>query len=59
MSKPQRVPTRQDGDENNPPISPEELAVIRERDKTYEQERKAARLASEVLERLLRRHPAP
>lgn len=59
MNKPQRVPTRPDGDENDPLISPEELAVIRERDKTYEQERKAARPASEVLERLLRRHPAP
>jgi hypothetical protein len=59
VSKPQRVPTRPDGDENDPPVSPEELAVIRERDKTYEQERKAARPANEVLERLLRRYSAP
>ena len=48
MRKPQRVPTRPDGDENDPPVSPEELAVIRKRDKTYEQERKAARPANEV-----------
>jgi hypothetical protein len=57
MSRPQSVPTRPDADENDPPVSPEELAVIRERDKTHEQDRKAARPANEVMERLLRRYP--
>jgi hypothetical protein len=57
--KPTPVPTRPDADENDPPVSPEELAVIRERDKTYERDRQAARPADEVVERLLRRHPAP
>jgi hypothetical protein len=56
-SKP--APTRPDADQNDPPVSQEELAVIRERDKTYDQDRRAARPADEVVERLLRRHPAP
>ena len=59
MSKPQPVPTHPAADDNDPPVTPEELAVIRERDKTYEQDRKAARPANEVMERLLRRYPHP
>lgn len=59
MPKPTPVPARPDADQNNPPVSQEELAVIRERDKTYDQDRRAARPADEVVERLLRRHPAP
>jgi hypothetical protein len=58
-SKPTPAPTRPDADQDDPPVSQEELAVIRERDKTYDQDRRAARPAEEVLERLLRRHPAP
>ena len=57
--KPTAIPRRPEADENDPPVTPEELAVIRERDKTYEQDRQAARPADEVVERLLRRHPAP
>jgi hypothetical protein len=52
-------PTRRDADQNDSPMSQEELDVIRERMKTFEQDRKAARPADEVMERLLRRHPAP
>ena len=59
MSKPQPLPTRPDADQNAPPVSQEELDIIRERMKTFEQDRKAARPADEVMERLLRRHPAP
>jgi hypothetical protein len=59
MSKPQPVPTRSDADQTAPPVSPEELDIIRARMKTFEQDRKAARPADEVMERLLRRHPAP
>jgi hypothetical protein len=58
-SKPAPPPTRPDADQNDPPVSQEELAVIRERDKTYDQDRRPARPAEEVVERLLRRHPAP
>ena len=57
--RPAPAPTNPDADENDAPVTPEELAVIRERDKTYERERQAARPAEEVVERLLRRHPAP
>ena len=59
MSKPQPLPARPDADQNDPPASQEELEIIRERMKTFEQDRKAARPADEVMERLLRRHPAP
>jgi len=37
----------------------EEIAVVNERDEIYPQQREAARPADEVMERLLRRHPAP
>jgi hypothetical protein len=59
MSKPQPAPQRPDADQNDPPVSQEELDIIRARMKTFEQDRKAARPADEVMERLLRRHPAP
>jgi hypothetical protein len=59
MSKPQPIPTHPAADEEIPPVSQEELDIIRERMKTFEQDRKAARPADEVMERLLRRHPAP
>jgi hypothetical protein len=58
MSKPAHIPTRDDT-EQDPPVSQEELDVIRERMKTFERDRKAARPADEVIEQLLRRHPAP
>lgn len=59
MSKPTAVPTRPDADQNEPPVTPEVEAMIRDRLATYEEDRKAARPAAEVRERLLRRHPAP
>jgi hypothetical protein len=59
MSKAQPVPTRPEADQNDPPVSQEELDIIPERMKTFEQDRKAARPADEVMERLLRRYPAP
>jgi hypothetical protein len=37
----------------------DEIAVVNERDEIYAEQRKAARPADEVMERLLRRHPAP
>jgi hypothetical protein len=58
MSKPQPVPQRSEADEN-PPASAEELDILRDREKVYPEQRKAARPADEVVERLLRRHPAP
>jgi hypothetical protein len=58
MSKPQPVPIRADPDKNTS-VSQEELDIIRERMKTFDQDRKSARPADEVMERLLRRHPAP
>ena len=60
MSKPQPVPTRPAADNaDQPEPSREELDIIRERMRTFEQDRKAARPANEVMERLLRRHPVP
>ena len=58
MSEPAHVTNRQET-EQNPPVSQEELDLIRQRMKTFEEDRKAARPADEVVERLLRRHPAP
>ena len=58
MNKRSRAPQRPDKDDN-PPASPEELEILSERDKTYPEDRKAARPADEVVERLLRRHPHP
>lgn len=40
-------------------VSREELDVIRKRMETFEEDRKAARPADEVMERLLRRYPTP
>jgi hypothetical protein len=54
-SKPQPVPQRPDAEE---PDFREEVAVVNERDKMYREQREAARPAGEVVERLLRRHPA-
>ena len=59
MSKPRPGPNHSDSEQNDPPVSQEEIDIIRERMKTFEQDRKAARPADEVMERLLRRHPAP
>ena len=59
MSKPvTEHPPRRGADDADPPVSAEEERIIRERLATFEQDRKAARPAGEVLERLLRRHPA-
>jgi hypothetical protein len=41
------------------PVTAEEERVIRERLATFDEDIKTARPAKEVLERLLRRHPAP
>jgi hypothetical protein len=57
MSKPQPVPQRPAADE--PDDFREEIEVVNERDKDYAAQRAAARPAEEVVERLLRRHPAP
>jgi len=56
-SKPQPVPQRPDSDEPND--FREEVEVVNERDKLYREQRETARPAGEVVERLLRRHPAP
>jgi hypothetical protein len=55
--KPAHAQTRPDT-EQQPPVSREELDVIRKRMETFEEDRKAARPADEVMERLLRRYPA-
>lgn len=57
MSKPQPVRTRPDAEEHDD--LREEIVVVNERDKVYREQRAAARPAGEVVERLLRRHPAP
>jgi hypothetical protein len=59
MSKPQPIPTRPDADEPAPPVSQEELDIIRERMETFEQDAKAARPWSEVKARILSRRPNP
>jgi hypothetical protein len=56
-SKPQPVPQPPDSDE--PDGFREEVEVVNERDKVYREQRETARPAGEVVERLLRRHPAP
>ena len=56
-AKPARPSTRPDANQQ-PPVSREELDVIRTRMETFEEDRKAARPADEVMERLLRRYPA-
>ena len=57
MSKLAPDPTRSDADDSRD--LREEIAVVNERDKNYREQREAARPADEVVERLLRRHPAP
>ncbi len=57
MSKPAHAQTRPDAEE--PDDLREEVAVVNERDKVYREQREAACPAGEVVERLLRRHPAP
>ena len=62
MSKPADVqPARHriDAADENPPVSADELAVVRQRDKTYDRDREAAKPAGEVVQRLLARYPAP
>lgn len=57
MSKPQPIPQRPEGDES--PDLREEIEIVNERDKDYPAQRAAARPADEVIERQLRRYPAP
>jgi hypothetical protein len=57
-SKTTHAPARPDADQQ-PPVSREELDVIRKRMETFEEDRKGASPADEVMERLLRRYPAP
>jgi hypothetical protein len=59
MSKPAQVPTRPVDDRNDPEPSRDEIDVVNERDRDYRAQREAARPAREVVERLLRRYPAP
>jgi hypothetical protein len=62
MSEPADVqPTRHriDDADENPPASPDEGAVVRRRDKSYDRDREAAKPAGEVVQRLLARYPAP
>jgi hypothetical protein len=61
MSKSAHVrPTRpRIDDPDDSPVSADELAVVRKRDKTYDRDREAAKPAGEVVERLLARYPAP
>jgi hypothetical protein len=62
MSRPadvQPTPPRIDDADKNPPVSADELAVVRKRDKTYDRDREAAKPAGEVVQRLLARYPAP
>jgi hypothetical protein len=58
MNERSPAPQRPDTDEN-PPASREELETLSERDKTFPEDRKAARPADEVVEPLLRRYPHP
>jgi hypothetical protein len=59
MSKPARAPVRSDADRNDTGPSRDEIAEVNERDRDYPAQRAAASPAHEVMERLLRRHPAP
>ncbi len=59
MSKPAPVPTRPVDDRNDPEPSRDEIDIVNERDRDYRAQREAARPAAEIVERLLRRHPAP
>jgi len=59
MSNPAHGLTHSGDDQTEPEPSRDEIAVINERDRDYPAQREAARPASEVMERLLRRHPAP
>ena len=59
MSEPASAPTRPDADENDPPVSTEELEIIRERLKTFDEDAKAARPWEEVKARILSRRPSP
>ena len=58
MSKPEPIPQRPDA-ADEPDDFGEEIGVVNERDKDYAAQRDAAQTAAEVVERLLRRHPAP
>jgi hypothetical protein len=58
MSEPAPAPPRPADDRNDPTPSRDEIDVVNERDRDYPAQREAARPASEVVERLLRRHPA-
>ena len=57
MSKPARASIPPDAEDSRE--LRDEIAVVNERDKKYQEQRQAARPADEVVERLLRRHPAP
>lgn len=58
MPRPVPVPSRPDA-EPEQPLDAETRRILEERMKTFEQDRKAARPADEVMERLLRRYPTP
>lgn len=57
-SKPEPVTTRPDT-EDTPREFRDEARIVAERDRDYAAQRATARPADEVVERLLRRHPAP
>jgi hypothetical protein len=57
-SKPQPAPQRPD-DEREQPLDDETRRILEQRMATFEEDRKAARPADEVMERLLRRYPQP
>ena len=59
MSKPTPVPSRPVDDRSDPEPSRDEIDIVNERDRDYGAQREAARPAPEVVERLLRRYPAP
>ena len=58
MSKSRQVPLPPADDDEREDLR-EEIVVVNERDKDYTVQRAEARPAEEVIERLLRRHPAP
>lgn len=59
MNRPVHAPNRPAEDQNDLPVSREELDTIRERDKTYPRDRQDARPDDEVVTRLLSRYPTP
>jgi hypothetical protein len=58
MSKLEPAPTHPDA-EPEPPLDVETRRILEQRMATFEEDRKAARPADEVVERLLRRYSQP